>query len=133
MTICYIGIGTNLGNRERNIKEAIRRMNRIEEGIKVLKRSNIYETEPQGGPPQGKFLNACIKAEVTLKPQALLRKLKSIEKEMGRKRTVRFGPRVIDLDILLYDNKKINQKNLKIPHPRMNERDFVLKPLSEII
>lgn len=131
MAICYIGIGSNLGDREKNIKESIRRMNRID-GISVLKRSSIYETEPQGGPPQGKFLNACVKIRAELKPKDLLKALKSIEREMGRTKTVRFGPRIIDLDILLYGNEKIIRRGLKIPHPRMLERDFVLMPLKEI-
>ncbi|MDD4909966.1 MAG: 2-amino-4-hydroxy-6-hydroxymethyldihydropteridine diphosphokinase [Candidatus Omnitrophica bacterium] len=131
MAICYIGIGSNLGDREKNIKGSIRRMNRVD-GISALKRSSIYETEPQGGPPQGKFLNACVKIRARLKPQDLLKALKSIEREMGRRKTARFGPRIIDLDILLYGNEKISRRGLKIPHPRMLERDFVLMPLKEI-
>ena len=131
MAICYIGIGSNLGDREKNVKGSIRRMNRID-GISVLKRSSIYETEPQGGPPQGKFLNSCVKIRAELKPQDLLKALKLIEREMGRVKTARFGPRVIDLDILLYGDIRVNRRNLKIPHPRMLERDFVLRLLKEI-
>lgn len=86
-----------------------------------------------GDPAQGKFLNAAIKIRTSLRPQLLLAALKKIEKDLGRKKTVRWGPRKIDLDILLYANKVIKRENLVIPHPRMFAREFVLKPLREII
>lgn len=132
MQICYLGLGSNLGNRRGNIKKA---MNYLEQtkGIKIEKTSRIYETQALGGLPQGKFLNAAIKIKTSLNPLLLLETLKKIEKDLGRKKTVRFGPRQIDLDILLYGNEIINTKKLIVPHPRMFEREFVLKPLREII
>lgn len=132
MQTCYLGIGSNLGDRRKNIKEAIKKLNALKE-TKVIKVSRIIETKPVGGPPQGKFLNACLKIETSFPALTLLKKLKIIEKELGRKRTVCYGPRTIDLDILFYGNKVINRKELKVPHPKMLEREFVIKPLSEII
>jgi 2-amino-4-hydroxy-6-hydroxymethyldihydropteridine diphosphokinase len=125
-------MGSNLGNRRGNIKKALDYLGKTK-GIKIKKCSPIYETEPMGGPPQDKFLNAAIKIKTSFSPHSLLRILKKIEKVMGRKSTVRFGPRVIDLDILLYADKIINRKDLVIPHPRMFAREFVLRPLREII
>ena len=130
MAIVYIGIGTNLGNRQKNIDEAQRLLE--ENQIHILKSSRIIETDPIGGPKQNKFLNAVIKAETNLAPFELLHTLQSIEKKLGRVKTVINGPRVIDLDILLYDQKKMNTQELTIPHPRMFARDFVMIPLSEI-
>jgi len=130
MTKCYLGIGSNLGNRRENIRRAVEFLK--EARIKVKKISTIIETEPVGGPPQGKFLNAVLEINTNLKPRALLDTLKSIEEKLGRKRTVRFGPRTMDLDILLYDGKNIKTKDLIVPHPRMHQRDFVLRPLKEI-
>lgn len=132
MTVCYIGIGSNLGNRKKNIKKAIGYLKEIK-NIRLDKVSRIYETEPLGGPKQKKFLNAAARVKTTLKPAEFLRILKDIEKKLGRKKTVRYGPRSIDLDILLYGNEMINKKNLKVPHPRMFRREFVLRPLSEVI
>ena len=132
MVVCYLGVGSNLGNRRKNIKKALDYLAKTK-GIKIEKASRIYETKAVGGVPQGKFLNAAIKIKTSLTPQLLLETLKKIEKDLGRKNTVRWGPREIDLDILLYGNKVIKIKNLVIPHPRMFEREFVLKPLREII
>jgi len=126
----YLGIGSNLGNRKQNINKALALLE--ENKIKVKKVSHIIETEPVGGPKQDKFLNAALQAETILKPRQLLNKLKEIEKKLGRRRTTRFGPRTIDLDILLYDNLKVKTKDLTVPHLRMFEREFVLKPLNEI-
>ncbi len=130
MAIVYIGIGSNLGNRQENINTALSLVEKS--GIRINKISSVIETEPVGGPAQGKFLNAAIEIETALPPHELLNQLKSIEKSLGRKKTVLNGPRTIDLDILLYDNIKINTSELIIPHPRMLERDFVLRPLKEI-
>lgn len=130
MSIVYIGIGSNLGNRQKNIDQAFLLMQ--ESGIKILKRSSVIETEPVGGPPQGKFLNAAIEIETQLEPLELLRVLQNIEKKLGRIRTVVNGPRSIDLDILLYENVALRMPELTIPHPRMFEREFVLTPLREI-
>lgn len=130
MTKCYLGVGSNLGNRKENIRRAVELLKSSK--IKVKKISTIIETEPVGGPPQGKFLNAVLEVNTNLKPRALLETLKSIEEKLGRKRSVRFGPRTMDLDILLYDSKSIKQRDLIVPHPRMHQRDFVLRPLKEI-
>lgn len=133
MNICYIGIGSNLDNRRKNIMSAIQKIKKLEHTT-VIKVSKLIETEPQGGPAgQGKFLNGALKVKTSLFPLTLLKKLKNIEKELGREKTVRNGPRIIDLDILFYGDKIINTKGLIIPHPRVFERDFVIRPLSEII
>ncbi|MDP2980610.1 MAG: 2-amino-4-hydroxy-6-hydroxymethyldihydropteridine diphosphokinase [Candidatus Omnitrophota bacterium] len=130
--LCYIGIGSNLGDREKYIENAIEKLKNIE-GVEVKRVSNIHETEPVGGPRQGKYLNAAIEIETGLKPRELLAKLQDIEKQLGRKRTVKNAPRTIDLDILLYGDNKIDEPDLKIPHPGMREREFVMKPLIEIM
>ena len=132
MVVCYLGVGSNLGNRRKNIKKALDYLAKTK-CIKIEKASRIYETKAVGGVPQGKFLNAAVKIKTSLTPQLLLETLKKIEKDLGRKNTVRWGAREIDLDILLYGNKVIKRKNLVIPHPRMFAREFVLKPLREII
>lgn len=103
-----------------------------EKGALVLKRSTIIETDPVGGPPQDKFLNAVVKVETKLSPRELLSTCQAIERQLGRVREVPNGPRTIDLDILLYDRLTIDTPQLKIPHPRMFERAFVLGPLREI-
>lgn len=125
----YIGIGTNRGDRHQNITTALQKITKF---AKITNKSSIYETDPMGYKNQGKFLNLVIEIETELKPEELLEKLLRVEQEMGRIRTIKNGPRIIDLDILLYNDEKINKPNLKIPHPKMNEREFVLKPLSEI-
>lgn len=133
MNICYLGIGSNLGDKRENIKTAIKEINSLK-NTKVIKTSKLIETKPQGGPlKQNDFLNGALKINTELSPGILLKQLKRIERGLGRKSTVRNGPRVIDLDILLYGNKIINTKRLIVPHPRMFERDFVITPLSEII
>ena len=130
MAIVYIGVGSNLGNRESNCRIAIERLNA--EGIKVKKTSSMYETEPWGFKNQPKFINMVIEAETVLGPEEVLIVLKDIEKNMGRKDTAKWGPRIIDLDILFYNDEIIDQKELKIPHPYLHKRDFVLVPLTEI-
>jgi len=132
MVFCYLGIGSNLGNRRENIKKALDYLAKTK-GIKVEKTSRIYETKPVGGPPQNKFLNAAVKIRTSLAPQTLFKTIKKIEKQLRRKKRARNYPREIDLDILLYAAKVIKIKGLVIPHPRMFEREFVLKPLREII
>jgi len=129
--LCYIGIGSNLGDREKYIKNAIEKLKETE-GVEVKKISNIYETEPVGGTKQGKYLNGVIEIETWLEPRELMIKLQEIEKQSGRIRSVKNAPRTIDLDMLLYGDKKIDEPGLKIPHPRMYEREFVMKPLKEI-
>lgn len=133
MVICYLGIGSNLGDRNRNIKEAIKKINLLKD-TKVIKISKIIETKPVGGPrAQGDFLNAALKIQTRISPLKLLKDLKKIEKGLGRAKTVSYGPRAIDLDILFYGDRSINTKELIIPHPRIFARDFVIKPLSEVI
>ena len=130
MARIYLGIGSNLGNRRENINKAIALLK--DNRIKVKNVSRIIETCPVGGPKQGKFLNAALEAQTSLGPKRLLDTLKSIEIQLGRKKTIRFGPRPIDLDILFYDRANIKTRELTIPHPKIFERDFVLKPLKEI-
>jgi len=126
----YLGLGSNLGDRQNNLDQAVEHLQK--NGIRILKHSSVIETDPVGGPPQDNFLNAVVKVSTDLPPENLLAVLQSIEKKMGRTKIVINGPRLIDLDILLYDEIEWNTNNLVIPHPRMLERDFVMKPLSEI-
>ena len=130
MSIAYISIGSNLGDREENCRQAIKLIEK--NGIAVRKQSRMYETEPWGIKDQPKFINMAIEVETDKKPEELLRILKEIEKEIGRKETTKWGPRVIDLDILFYDDLILKTEDLEIPHPLLHERDFVLKPLCEI-
>jgi 2-amino-4-hydroxy-6-hydroxymethyldihydropteridine diphosphokinase len=130
MSIVYIGIGSNLGNREGNCLKALEL---LPAGIAIVrKRSSLYETEPWGVPDQPAFINMAAEVETALAALELLGSLKSIEQEMGRKESGRWGPRVIDLDILFYDDLVIDSPELTIPHPLMHEREFVLRPLAEI-
>ena len=119
-----------MGNRAAYIQQAVRELET--RGIQITKMSSLIETEPVGGPPQGKYLNAVAECVTQLLPEDLLFTIQEIEKSIGRVKTVVGGPRVIDLDILLYDQIKINKPDLVIPHPRMYSRDFVLTPLKEI-
>lgn len=130
LAIAYLGLGSNLGDRAGNITKAIALLQ--DKGIPLLKTSTIIETDPVGGPPQPKFLNAVVKIETRLSPVELLNQCQGIEKELGRVRGAVNGPRTIDLDILLYDRLTVDTPQLKIPHPRMLERDFVMNPLKEI-
>ena len=129
---CYISVGSNMGDRQQNIKSAIEKL-KAAKGVIVKRVSNIYETEPVGGPPQGKYLNGAIEIDTELTPRGLLDVLLGIEKYLGRIKTVKNAPRTIDLDILLYGDEKVDESDLKIPHPRMREREFVMKPLKELI
>jgi 2-amino-4-hydroxy-6-hydroxymethyldihydropteridine diphosphokinase len=131
--LVYLGIGSNLGNRRENIKEAVKQVILLNK-TKVLKLSRLIQTHPVGGPEgQRIFLNAALKIETSLAPLTLLRKLKNIEKSLGRIKGVRNGPRPIDLDILLYSDLIIKNKILTVPHPKMFVRDFVVRPLAEIL
>ncbi len=133
MYTCYIGVGANLGDRRINIKSAIRKITALKK-TKVIKVSKLIRSDPIGGPPgQGEFLNGVLKIKTGLCPLTLLKKLKKIERELGRIKTIPNGPRAIDLDILLCADKIINTKELTIPHPRMFFRDFVIKPLLEVM
>lgn len=132
MAIAYIGIGSNLGDRRANVETALRRLGE-EPAIEVAAVSAVIQTAPLGGPPgQGDFLNAAATLATTLPPRALLERLQRIEADLGRTRTVRWGPRTIDLDLLLYEQRQIAEPGLTVPHPRMHRRRFVLAPLAEI-
>lgn len=130
MPIVYIGIGSNLGDREENCLRAVKLLN--EAGIVIRKRSSLYETEPWGVKDQPRFINMAIEVKTEITPLKLLELLKQIESQMGREDSVRWGPRIIDLDMLFYDDLVMDTPDLKIPHPLLHKRDFVLKPLSEI-
>ena len=134
MTNCataYIALGSNLGDREENLRVAIEKIGESP-GITVTKVSAIIESEPEGGADEPKYLNAAAKIETTVSPRALLDELERIEREMGRKGKGKRLPRRIDLDIVLFDDLVIDEPGLRIPHPRMHEREFVLQPLKEI-
>lgn len=131
MDICYLGIGSNIGKREEYIERAIA-MLRDAEGIEVRRISSIYETEPVGDVPQGKFLNGVVEIATGIPPRALLRTLNDIEARLGRVRSVAGGPRTIDLDILYYGKRTVDEPGLRIPHPRIEEREFVLRGLREL-
>lgn len=128
--IVHIGIGSNLGERQNNCLKALEIMK--EKGIMIKKTSSYYETEPWGIEAQPRFINSAIEAETSSSPEELLDILKDIEENMGRIKTVKWGPRIIDLDILFYGDKVIKTEQLQIPHPLLHERDFVLVPLDEI-
>jgi 2-amino-4-hydroxy-6-hydroxymethyldihydropteridine diphosphokinase len=130
MPVVFLGLGSNLGDRRKNILDAALRLK--DKGVDPVKLSSMIETAPVGGPPQGLFINAVLKARTCLTPPELLRVVLAVEAGLGRVRTVRNGPRQIDIDILLYDDRKINSPTLVIPHPRMHERDFVMRPFREV-
>ena len=133
MVICYLGVGSNLGNRRKNIKLAVKKIRALRD-TRVIKQSKLFRFLPCGGPAgQPDFLNAALKIQTNFSPPSLLKKLKKIENELGRVSAVRFGPRVIDLDILLYGTRIVRNKNLIVPHPRMFGRDFVIQPLTEVL
>ena len=128
----FIGIGSNLGDRKANYLEAVERIQKLP-GTRIVKQSSLYESEPHGDATTW-FVNAVIEIETEAAPEELLKRLKAIETTMGRKRVrgKRWGSRVIDLDILFYNNAIIDKRNLKIPHPEVPNRKFVLAPLSEL-
>lgn len=131
MVVCYIGIGSNLGDRQSYIDKAIGEL-RSSRSIKVNRASSIYETDPVSHIPQGKFLNGVLEIETMLAPRALLSELNNIEERLGRMRTVKDGPRTIDLDILYYGREKVNEPGLTIPHPEITRREFVMRGLKEL-
>lgn len=133
MNRIYLSLGSNLGGRERNLRRALDALE--EQGIHVVARSSLYETEPQDVPDQPWFLNLAVAAETSYLPRDVLDVLHRIEREAGRVRTaetVPKGPRVLDIDILLFGEMVVNTPELTIPHPRVLERRFVLEPLIEI-
>ena len=130
MKTAFLSIGSNVGDREQQIAAAVQAL--AEHGISAKRKSSIYSTEPVDVETQGWFLNCVVEVETDLMPRQLLRALQQIENELGRKRLVRRGPRVIDLDILLYSSSVVHAPELEIPHPRLTHRRFVLVPLAEI-
>lgn len=130
MPRAFLSIGSNLGNRREYLAKAIEKLKQND--IKIIKLSNIIKTEPYGFKKQGKFLNIAVEIETDLKPNELIKLISKVECEIGRKKTVKWGPRVIDIDIIFYNSLIINEPNLKIPHPDMQNRLFVLKPMKEI-
>jgi len=126
----YIGLGSNLGNREANVRSAVTHLDSWD-GVRVVALSSFYETEPVG-PVQPDYINAVCAVKTTLSARQLLNALLTIEARHGRKRSIRWGPRTLDLDLLLYGDAVINERDLVVPHPHMHERRFVLEPLCEI-
>lgn len=127
----YVALGSNMGDGEKNIKEAIKALASVP-GIQVIAVSAMYKTKPWGYEAQDDFVNACVSLEVNISPEALLGVCLGIEAGMGRVRKFTNGPRIIDVDVLLYGDEVRNTDELIIPHPRMYERDFVLVPLNDI-
>lgn len=130
MAVVYIGIGSNLGDKKANCLRSLKKLSAA--GVVIRKESALYETMPWGLEEQPGFMNMTAEAETGLPPEKLLGVLKEIEREMGREESVRWGPRLIDLDLLFYDDKIIESETLTVPHRHLHERKFVLLPLSEI-
>jgi 2-amino-4-hydroxy-6-hydroxymethyldihydropteridine diphosphokinase len=129
----YVGLGSNLGEREATLREALARLGEID-GIAVVAISSFRETDPVGNVDQPRFVNAAAEIETSLGPRELLESLLEVERSLGRDRTreERWGPRTIDLDLLLYGDETVDEPGLKVPHPRLAERAFVLEPLLEL-
>jgi 2-amino-4-hydroxy-6-hydroxymethyldihydropteridine diphosphokinase len=127
----YIGIGSNLGEREKHIQRALELVGSIR-GVRTMACASLRETEPVGGPSQGKYLNTVWQIETDLSPRKLLEHLIEIERQLGRVREEKNGPRTLDLDILFYEREIIDRPGLVIPHPRAHERLFVLEPMAEL-
>jgi len=130
MSFVYLALGSNLGDRLQYIQKAVAELEA--RGLKVIKFSKIIETDPVGGVVQGKYLNAVLKASTIHSPEDLHMITQSIERKLGRVKKIFNGPRVIDIDILLYDDIKLTTSKLLIPHPRMLERSFVMQPLEQM-
>jgi len=131
MAQAFVGLGSNVGDRAATLAAAVEALARAP-GIRIRSVSAFRETDPVGGPPQGRFLNAAAELETDLSPHALLAVLLDVEQQFGRVRAVRWGPRTLDLDLLLYDDLVLDDTDLRVPHPLMHEREFVLEPLAEI-
>jgi 2-amino-4-hydroxy-6-hydroxymethyldihydropteridine diphosphokinase len=126
----FLGLGSNLDERLENLRRAVVLLGRSD-GVRVLRSSRVYETAPVG-PPQPDYLNAVLEIETTLSPHGLLEACMAVEQTMGRVRAERWGPRIIDVDVLTYDERTVDDPDLTVPHPRMHERAFVLVPLLEL-
>jgi 2-amino-4-hydroxy-6-hydroxymethyldihydropteridine diphosphokinase len=130
LTKVYLGLGSNLGTRSRNLSAARRRLR--QKGVHIRRQSRVIETDPWGVVDQPRFLNQVVEADWNGTPRQLLQVAKQVEREGGRRPARRWGPRVIDVDILLFGDDRIDQPGLVIPHPRIKERDFVLESLAEL-
>jgi len=130
LTLAYLGLGSNLGRRDRNLSAARRRLR--QKGVHILRQSRVIETEPWGVTDQPRFLNQVLEVEWQGSPRRLLTTAKAVEREGGRKATRRWGPRVIDVDILIFGHERISEPDLVIPHPRITERPFVVASLEEL-
>lgn len=128
--IVYLSLGSNVGDRAEQIARAITALGTA--GVRVVRQSSLYRTEPVDFEVQSWFLNCVVEAETALMPRQLLRAVRQVEQQLGRRKLVRRGPRAVDIDILLYGASRITAPDLEIPHPRMAERRFVLAPLAEI-
>lgn len=132
MTIAYLALGSNIGDRLENLRNAAQRLGDFSE-IEIEARSQIYETQSvEGGGPDD-FLNAVLRVRTSLSPRDLLARIRNIETQLGRPQPPRHGPRAIDIDILLFGDLKMSDADLEIPHPRMHRRAFVLKPLLDVL
>jgi 2-amino-4-hydroxy-6-hydroxymethyldihydropteridine diphosphokinase len=129
--LTYLSLGSNLGDRRRNLSLAATRL-ALMEGVELVRLSSVYETAPWGDEDQPAFLNMVVAARVELEPGELLRRVKALEAALGREETRRWGPRVVDVDILLYGDERVDTAGLTIPHAHMRERQFVLVPLAEV-
>ena len=128
----FIGIGSNVGDRARFVRDAVEHLNAAA-GIEVTATSSLYETSPIGGPPQRSYVNMVVRVRTSLDHRDLLELTQGIEQKLGREESdIRWGPRVVDLDILTFDSTKISEPDLEIPHPRLTQRRFVLVPMLEI-
>ncbi|UFU01496.1 2-amino-4-hydroxy-6-hydroxymethyldihydropteridine diphosphokinase (plasmid) [Radiobacillus kanasensis] len=131
MNTAYLALGSNIEPRIDYLEQAINRLN-TEDNIEVVRKSSIYETEPVGYTNQEQFLNMVVEVKTSKQPLELLETCQHIEKTLGRIREIKWGPRTVDLDILLYNQESIKMEQLEVPHPRMHERAFVLIPLAEL-
>jgi 2-amino-4-hydroxy-6-hydroxymethyldihydropteridine diphosphokinase len=129
--IAYLGLGSNLGDRLANLQGAVDRL-AGEEGVRVDASSRVWETAPVGGPEQPDYLNAVVRVQTDRAPRELLAACQSVESALGRERSDRWGPRTIDVDVLLYDGRVVDEPDLVVPHPRIVERAFVVLPLLEL-
>lgn len=128
----FLGLGSNVGDRLANLRGAVELLADTP-GVRVVRSSRVYETDPFGGSPQPDFLNAVLEVETDLAPRALLERCLEVEVELGRVRDERWGPRTLDVDVLTYGEERVDEPGLTIPHPRMHERAFVLVPLTELV
>jgi 2-amino-4-hydroxy-6-hydroxymethyldihydropteridine diphosphokinase len=127
----FLGLGSNLGERRDMLRQARQQLAALP-GTSLARASGLYETAPVGGPDQGDYLNQVVELRTALSPRGLLEAIGRIESVLGRERLVRWGPRSIDVDILWYDGSSVAEVDLEVPHPRMEERRFVLEPLAEL-